>query len=68
MPVYLYECTKCERKLEVTQNIKDKVLKHKRHIKRDYREKRCNGTLKRLIAGSVSVAWKGGAPTSKTYV
>jgi len=28
----------------------------------------CGGAIERVIAGSVHVTWKGGAPTSKTYI
>ncbi|MCI0558328.1 MAG: hypothetical protein MN733_07520 [Nitrososphaera sp.] len=61
-PVYLYKHNKptefCRPEFEVQQNIKEDA-----HVKCPY----CGNPVTRLIAGSVSVTWKSGAPTPKNY-
>ena len=52
MPVYDYQCTECERELEITHGIKDDAVEHQKHIKRGGNGEPCDGKLKRLISGS----------------
>jgi len=65
MPTYTYlhfdENTTCEKgqEFEIVQSIKDdKLLKCPE----------CDRSIKRIIAGSVGVKWKNGAPTPKHYM
>ncbi len=62
MPVYLYNCLTCGEEIEIEHSIKEDAKERYPH------GEDCDGPLKRLIAGSVSTVWKGGAPTPKTYV
>lgn len=63
MPTYLYEHTEdseeCEKEFNIEQSILDDALT----VCPD-----CGLKVKRLIAGGVSAVWKGGAPTSKSYI
>lgn len=69
MPTYLYECKTCGRDIEHFQRIHDDALTTILHMSGPELEGPiCEGPVKRLIAGGVSVVWKGGPPTSKTYV
>jgi putative FmdB family regulatory protein len=66
MPVYLYEhiCVpdtndcKNDHEFEVTQKITDRALDDCNY---------CGRKVRRLIAGSIGIKWKGGAPTPKHY-
>jgi len=65
MPTYLYKhtgfvgCHLDNIEFEIYQGINDLKLE---------RCPKCNNSVERLIAGSVLVSWKGGAPTSKNFV
>jgi len=65
MPTYLYEHLKApsgclnDQEFELVQPIIENALTECNH---------CGAAVRRLIAGSVHVTWKGGAPTSKNFV
>jgi len=73
MPTYLYECPyhgEFEIEQKITEDALEACPKSVKVVmgKDEGKTKQCCSPVKRLIAGNVSVTWKGGAPTSKTYV
>ena len=52
MPTYEYECTKCKKTFEISQSIKDKSLTI-------CPDKKCKGTLKRMISSGGGFIFKG---------
>jgi putative FmdB family regulatory protein len=66
MPIYPYLCTSCEEESEVTQRITEDRLTLCPDCGADSKDG--GPGLKRQIGGGGSFVWKGGAPTSKTYV
>ena len=63
MPTYEYRCKTCLLEFEVDQKITEDSLKS--HLIAETGAK-C-GPVVRLLSAA-GVVWKGGAPTSKTYV
>lgn len=67
MPIYLYTHEKDKTNNRVCTHPWEFELDH--NIKNDALTvcPECGRPVKRLVAGGVSVKWKGGYPTSKTY-
>jgi predicted nucleic acid-binding Zn ribbon protein len=77
MPTYLYECETCGREIEVEHSIHDEPLTEISHISRHHVPHeadedalclKCEGPMRRLIAGKTSFALKGTGWTGKNYV
>lgn len=65
MPVYLYECLKCGKEIEIEQRITEDALKTILHS--DENDVPCAGEVKRLIAGGVTAQFSGSGWTPRHY-
>lgn len=63
MPTYDYYCEGCDQEYEFTQKITEDAMTT--HLDADTGE--ACGPMRRLLSATPSI-WKGGAPTSKSYV
>ena len=64
MPTYSYFCKKCNVEFDIVQKITEAPLTS--HVTSDGNV--CSGPIEKLIPKNISVVWKGGAPTPKTYI